>query len=282
LLVFPNCKINLGLTILDKRTDGYHNLETVFYPLPLQDILEIIPQTNNSITSPVQFTSSGIAIDGSLQQNLCVQAYHLLKKSFTNLPHIQMHLHKAIPMGAGLGGGSADAACTLQLINKKFQLNLSNTQLINFALQLGSDCPFFIQNTPSYATSRGEVLTPIQLSLKGHTIIIVNPGIHVPTSWAFAALATLKNNKIHNNKPPLLQAINLPIVEWKNHIVNDFELPIFKQYPAIQMIKETLYQSGALYAAMSGSGSSVFAIFKNDEVPTIKFPANYFVFNTSL
>ena len=282
MLVFPNCKINIGLNILDKRADGYHNLETIFYPLPLQDIIEIIPQTNGSIISPVQFTSSGITIDGSQQQNLCVQAYHLLKKRFTSIPNIQMHLHKAIPMGAGLGGGSADAAFTLQLLNNKFQLHLTNTQLMDFAIQLGSDCPFFIQNTPSYATSRGEVLTPIQLSLKGYTIIIVNPSIHVPTGWAFAALANLRNNKIRSNKQPLLQAINLPIIEWKNNIENDFELPIFNQYPAIQTIKETLYQSGALYAAMSGSGSSVFGIFKNKQVPSINFPANYFVFNTSL
>lgn len=283
MLVFPNCKINIGLTILNKRADGYHNIETVFYPIPLQDAVEIIPQANyNAEINQILFTSSGFAIDAAPQQNLCVQAYLLLKKLYPNLPAIQLHLHKVIPMGAGLGGGSADAAFTLQAINNKFKLQLSNTELLNFALQLGSDCPFFIENKPSYATSRGETLTSINLSLKGYSIVVVNPGIHVPTSWAFAALATEKANTISTNNLPLLQAINLPITEWKNQIVNDFELPIFKQYAAIQTIKETLYAHGAVYAAMSGSGSSVFGIFKNKQVPSINFPANYFVFNTSL
>lgn len=283
MLLFPNCKINIGLTILNKRADGYHNLQTVFYPIPLHDVVEIIPKANHqAVSNPIQFSSTGLAINDNPQQNLCVQAYHLLKQWQPNLPPIQIHLHKAIPMGAGLGGGSADAAFTLQLLNNIFNLQLSNTQLIHFALQLGSDCPFFIKNLPSYATSRGEELTPINLHLKGYTIVLVNPGIHVPTSWAFAALAASKTTETHSTKLPLLQAIGLPIIEWKTHIVNDFELPIFKQYQAIQNIKETLYEYGAIYAAMSGSGSTVFGIFKNDQVPTMPIFSHYFVYSKSL
>ncbi|HZH01012.1 MAG TPA: hypothetical protein VEY32_08015 [Flavisolibacter sp.] len=155
MILFPNCKINLGLHILQKRTDGYHDLETIFYPLPLMDAIEII-HGNNAID--VEFSASGINITGNQEDNLCIKAYHLLKKDFPKLPSIQMHLHKVIPMGAGLGGGSSDGAFTLQLLNKKFHLQLSEERLLNYALQLGSDCPFFIKNKPFYATGRGEML----------------------------------------------------------------------------------------------------------------------------
>ena len=184
MVVFPNCKINIGLRILDKRPDGFHNLETIFYPIPLKDSLEIIRDT--SPQQEIIFSQSGNQIDGVPADNLCIKAYRLLKKDFPQLPAIQMHLHKAIPLGAGLGGGSADAAFAIKLLNEKFQLNLSPDQLISYSLQLGSDCPFFIINKPCYATGRGEIMQPLTISLSGYQLVLVNPGIHVNTSWAFS------------------------------------------------------------------------------------------------
>jgi len=181
MLSFPNCKINLGLHILGKRDDGFHNLETVFYPVPFKDALELIPSTNTGI----EFTATGLAVDGNAADNLCAKAYHLLKKDFPEIPTIKIHLHKAIPLGAGLGGGSADAAFMLKLLNEKFKLNLSTDQLINYALQLGSDCPFFIINKPCLATGRGEMLEEIAVDLSAYKIVLINPGIHINTGWAF-------------------------------------------------------------------------------------------------
>ena len=183
---FPNCKINLGLHILGKREDGFHNLETVFYPVALKDAVELIPNTNNA--TDIEFTGTGLVIDGNAADNLCVKAYRLVKKDFPQLPAVKVHLHKAIPMGAGLGGGSADAAFMLKLLNDKFKLNLSTAQLLNFALQLGSDCPFFIINKPSIATGRGEILEEIAIDLSAYKMVLINPGIHVNTGWAFSKL----------------------------------------------------------------------------------------------
>src|SRR5436190_7695211 len=180
MILFPNCKINLGLNIVKKRDDGYHDIETVFFPVHLKDSLEIIEKEK------FEFSTSGFSIEGEQDKNLCIKAYNLLKKDFPELPAIQMHLHKAIPMGAGLGGGSADGAFTLKLLKKKFDLTLSEKQLINYSLQLGSDCPFFILNTPCFATGRGEVLEQIEIDLSAYKIFIVYPGIHVSTAWAFA------------------------------------------------------------------------------------------------
>ena len=184
MIVFPNCKINLGLHILGKREDGFHNLETVFYPLLFRDALELIPATNN--TTEIEFTGSGLAVDGNVSDNLCVKAYYLLKKNFPQLPLVKIHLHKAIPMGAGLGGGSADAAFMLKLLNEKFNLNISTPQLLNYALELGSDCPFFIINKPCIATGRGEILEEIEVDLSAYKIVLINPGIHINTGWAFS------------------------------------------------------------------------------------------------
>ncbi len=276
MISFPNCKINLGLNIIHKRTDGYHNIETVFYPLQLNDILEIIPNNVSCAISEIksnqlniEFTSSGLFIEGNADNNLCIKAYRLLKKDFPTLPSVQIHLHKHILIGAGLGGGSADAAFTLQLLNKKFNLNLSQEQLIDYALQLGSDCPFFIYNQPCFASSRGEKLQPIDLQLSAYQFVIVNPAIHISTAWAFSQIKPkAPDQSIH-------KIITMSIEKWKHQLINDFEEPVFKAYPEIELIKNTLYNAGAVYASMSGSGSTVYGIFKKDALPDIHFPEHY-------
>ncbi|UEG49063.1 4-(cytidine 5'-diphospho)-2-C-methyl-D-erythritol kinase [Ferruginibacter lapsinanis] len=271
MLVFPNCKINIGLHIISKRDDGYHNIETAFYPIPLHDVLEII--TSDSTNKEVEFSMSGNKIDGNTDQNLCVKAYHLLKNEFPQLPNIKMHLHKIIPTGAGLGGGSADGAFALSLLNKKFSLGLSTQQLIDHALQLGSDCPFFIINQPCFATSRGEILQEIALNLSGYKIAVINPGIHVNTAQAFSQIR-LQTPVV--TKTTLSSLIYSPVTEWKNTITNDFEPIVFAQYPDIKKIKDQLYQSGAVYASMSGSGSTVYGIFANEIPPDLSFPDSYY------
>ncbi len=271
MITFPNCKINLGLNIVRKRADGFHDLETVFYPIQIKDVLEILPANNlEEPTNSIKFTSSGLIVDGNVTDNICVKAYQLLKKDFPQIPAIQMHLHKAIPMGAGLGGGSANGAFILTMLNEQFSLNLTQQQLIDYALQLGSDCPFFILNKPCFATSRGEQLTEIHIDLSSYKIVIVNPGIHVNTGWAFQQITpTIPTKSIQ-------QMIAQPIETWKNELVNDFELPVATAYPAINNIKQELYTKGAVYASMSGSGSTVFGIFKKDENMELNFPENYY------
>jgi 4-diphosphocytidyl-2-C-methyl-D-erythritol kinase len=276
LVVFPNCKINIGLRIGQKRADGFHNLETVFIPIPLSDILEILPATNKP-EKQITYSQSGNNIDGAEADNICIKAYHLLKTDFPQMPAIQMHLHKAIPTGAGLGGGSADGAFTLCLLNELFKLNLSTDQLISYALLLGSDCPFFIINKPCFATGRGEFLTPVSINLTGYTIIIINPGIHINTGWAFSQLNRYRNTLETQVMTNIHDAIQQPIANWKTHLTNDFELPAFKQYPELKTIKEVLYNNGAVYAAMSGSGSTMYGIFATDKMPYFDFPVNYFV-----
>ena len=269
MIVFPNCKINLGLHILGKREDGYHNLETVFYPLNLTDILELLPtkETSNSFS----FSQSGLTVEGSSSDNLCVKAYQLLKKDFPNLPAMKLHLHKAIPMGAGLGGGSADGAFTLRLLNDKFFLQLDEKALLQYAAKLGSDGPFFIINKPCYAGGRGELLEPVPISLKGYHIVLINPGIHISTAWAFAQLTPALPEK------DLRKIIEAPIDTWRSDLKNDFEGPVFQAHPEIGNIKEILYQRGALYAAMSGSGSTVFGIFREPCNPDWFPGKNYYI-----
>lgn len=279
MLSFPNCKINLGLQILNKREDGYHNLATVFYPLPLKDALEVVRRddgrwtTDNSETNLVNFSSTGLYIAGDTTNNLCVKAYHLLKNELPSLPPVLMHLHKAIPMGAGLGGGSADGAFALKLLNEKFQLNLTNKQLIAYALQLGSDCPFFILNKPCYATGRGELLEPVQIDLSAYKFAVVNPGIHVNTGWAFGQLSLSGRSAESEQRPDLKQIIQQPISTWKEQLINDFEEPVCKAHPEIAAIKQQLYNAGAVYASMTGSGSTVFGIFEKE--PVLKFDEKY-------
>ncbi|HEY1022634.1 MAG TPA: 4-(cytidine 5'-diphospho)-2-C-methyl-D-erythritol kinase, partial [Flavisolibacter sp.] len=245
MIVFPNCKINLGLHILRKREDGYHDLQTIFYPLPLQDALEVV--RHPAPLTDVEYSGSGLPVQGSLSDNICIKAYHLLKQDFPDLPSIKMHLHKSIPMGAGLGGGSADGAFTLLLLNKKFNLGLAEQKLIRYALELGSDCPFFIRNKPSFATSRGEDLENFSIDLSAYKFAVVNPGIHVPTGWAFSQL------KPAAGRPSLKEIIHLPIEIWKASLTHDFEGPVSQHFPEIAAIKSTLYEKGALYAAMTGS-----------------------------
>ena len=261
MIQFPNCKINLGLSILAKRADGYHELETVFYPIAVSDALEILPAAN------LTMTQSGIAVPGDPAQNLCLKAYHLLKKDFPALPAVQMHLHKNIPMGAGLGGGSSDGTSTLLILNQQFSLGLNDQQLIDYASQLGSDCPFFVYNKACHATGRGEILTPIHLDLSNYQFLLVHPGVHIATAWAFQQLNP------HTKSESIQAIIEKPITDWKNYLINDFEAPVFKAEPTLSAIKDQLYQLGAMYASMSGSGSSLFGIFPKDhfnQAPSIE------------
>ena len=269
MIVFPNCKINLGLHILQKREDGFHELETVFYPIVLQDALEIV-QHPTPVTA-IEFSGSGLTVEGNMSDNICVKAYHLLKKDFPHLPSIRMHLHKAIPMGAGLGGGSADGAFALSLLNQKFNLGLNKQSLISYALQLGSDCPFFIMNTPCYATGRGENLEPISLDLSPYKFVIVNPQIHVNTGWAFSQIT------LGAGKKSIKEIIQTPKENWKQSLKNDFEEAVFGYHPEIKDIKTALYKTGAIYSSMTGSGSTVYGIFEKDATPEMSFPVHYFV-----
>ncbi len=263
---FPNCKINLGLHITGKRPDGYHNLETIFYPINLKDVLEIVPSEN------FEFTVSGLPVNGNENDNLCAKAYYLLKKDFPSLPPINMWLHKHIPMGAGLGGGSSDGAFTLKLLNEKFLLNLSTDQLIGYALQLGSDCPFFIINKPCFASGRGEILEPFELNLLDYSFVLVCPKIHISTAWAFSQINPQPSTK------SLKEIINQPIEKWKNELQNDFEKAALKKFPEMNDIKENLYRTGALYASMSGSGSAFYGIFKKNNIGAISFSDNFEAF----
>ena len=276
MVVFPNCKINLGLQILAKRNDGFHNIETVFYPIQLKDALEIIPSDS---TEQVIFSSSGYPINGNTKDNLCLRAYYLLKKDFPHLPFVKIHLHKNIPMGAGLGGGSADAAFTFQLLNNLFCLNIPVNRLLDYSLQLGSDCPFFIMNTPCLGLGRGELLEEIKLDLSAYKIVIVNPGIHINTGEAFANLNLETNDPNHISLHNIIQQ---PIETWQHNLKNDFEIPVFKKHPVIKNIKEALYKQSAIYAAMSGTGSTVFGLFKKEESPDLNFDPGFLIQNISL
>ena len=248
MIIFPNAKINIGLNIIDRREDGYHNLETVFYPVKINDALEIIE------ANELSFESSGLEIPGAPENNLCFAAYHLLKKDF-DLPPVKIHLHKHIPIGAGLGGGSADAAFFIRLANQKFELALTDEQITDYARQLGADCAFFILNKPVFAFEKGDEFEPVRLDLSAYKIVVVMPPVHVSTAEAYSGI---KPKQVNTS---LLELITLPVKQWKNHIKNDFEESVFKNHPPIRGIKAELYESGALYASMSGSGSSVFGIF---------------------
>lgn len=267
MLTYPNAKINLGLHIIEKRKDGFHNIRTIFYPVKgLSDILEIHPSKNGETT----LSNTGLQVDAPIESNLCVKAWDLLNKDFGISP-VNLFLHKQIPFGAGLGGGSADAACSLIMLNDIFKLDLSINALKEYALKLGSDCAFFIENKPMLAEGRGEILTDIPLSLKGKYIAIIHPSIHISTAQAYSNIIPKKSDFL------LQQLPSLPIQQWKLFLKNDFEEAIFKDYPELARIKNILYENNALYASMSGSGSSVFGIF--EELPDISktFP-NYFIY----
>jgi len=270
MISFPNAKINIGLNITEKRTDGFHNLETVFFPIAWCDALEIAK------SDKLQFTTSGISISGSPESNLVMKAYSLLRNDF-DLPALKIHLHKQIPFGAGLGGGSADGAFMLQMLNKSFHLNLSTEKLLQYAAVLGSDCPFFILNKPVFATGRGEVMHEINLNVKGLYLLLVKPPVEVSTARAF------QNVVPQMPMVSLSELINLPVPDWKNSIVNQFESSVFPQYPEIANIKTQLYDLGAVYASMSGSGSSVFGLFNELPASFLKqFPASFLTFSQQI
>ncbi|MFN2457386.1 MAG: 4-(cytidine 5'-diphospho)-2-C-methyl-D-erythritol kinase [Chitinophagaceae bacterium] len=267
MIVFPNCKINLGLHVLRKREDNFHDLETIFYPVPLHDALEVITGDN---LNEFSLTTSGLSITTDANGNFCSKAYQLLKKDF-NLPPVKAHLHKVIPIGAGLGGGSANAAFMLLLLNKNFNLQLTEAQLFDYALQLGSDCPFFINNKPCYAIGRGEKLEAVNLDLSSFKIVLVYPGLSINTKWAFTQIKP-------NEKSESLKGIgSAPFQSWKHLLHNDFEEPIFAAYPEIKQLKEELYNKGATYASMTGSGSAVYALFEKNILPEFNFADRYFV-----
>ncbi|MBO3700473.1 4-(cytidine 5'-diphospho)-2-C-methyl-D-erythritol kinase [Fabibacter sp. E12] len=249
MITFPNAKINLGLQITGRLSNGYHTINTGIYPIPLRDVLEAIPSKKTS------FESSGTTIPGNPKDNLILKAYKLLKKDY-HLPELTIHLLKSIPMGAGLGGGSADASFMLNMLNEEFQLFLDDSILEEYAAQLGSDCPFFIRNQPAIATGTGTDVQPIDLDLSGYHLLVLNPGIHISTKDAYAGTSPA---------PPsydLKSTIESKDFDfWKKTLANDFEKSVFQQYPELGGIKAKLYDSGALYAAMSGSGSTLFGIF---------------------
>lgn len=249
MILFPPAKINLGLHILFKRNDGFHELETAMTPIPFTDILEILP------SNKFEFKQTGLPIPGNTENNLCVRAYYLMKEKYAIAP-IYIHLKKIIPMGGGLGGGSADAAYVLTGINTLFNLNLSNSILEDLASQLGSDCPFFIQDIAQLAKGRGEKLSTITINLKGYYLKLVNISIHVGTKEAYDGAA------FSSSKKSITEIVNLPISQWKNELTNDFEKTVFSIHPKLAELKESLYKEGAIYAAMSGSGSTLFGIYE--------------------
>ncbi len=255
MIVFPNAKINIGLNIIARRADGYHDLETIFYPVNMKDGLEAIT------SAQMDYTSSGIKIPGESKNNLCIKAYELVSCDYRLAP-LKIHLHKHIPIGAGLGGGSADAAFFIKLLNKKFELGLSIEAMKNYARQLGADCAFFIENKPAYAFERGDQFEPLELDLSKYAIVLVMPPVYVATANAYNGVIPAPS------VTSLRDMIQLPIAEWKSSIKNDFEKSVFLKYPVISEVKQALYNAGALYASMSGSGGAVFGVFKS--LPNLK------------
>ncbi len=270
MLFYPNAKINIGLNIVHKRTDGYHDLETVFYPIPFSDILEIVPNSEGGI-GDCQISQSGITFDGAPKDNICSKAYYLLAKDF-QIPSVTIHLHKQIPVGAGLGGGSSDAAFTLKGLNAMFNLAIPTEKLAIYASKLGADCAFFIDNSAKYAKGIGDEFTDCNVNLAGKYLVLICPTIHSSTAEAYSMVKPTRSKD-------LLSVIQSDISEWKKTIFNDFENSIFPLYPEVEDLKLELYAKGALFASMSGSGSSVFGIF--EEHPNCYFElgdTNYQVF----
>lgn len=265
MLDFPNAKINLGLFVTSRRPDGFHDLLSCFYPVQWTDALEILPADWNS------FNMTGLPVPGDPASNLCLKAYTLLQQDF-DLPPVQMHLHKVIPMGAGLGGGSSDAAFTLRILNKLFELNLRANALEHYARQLGSDCAFFIRNKPVIATERGDVFMDAALDLRGYTCVVVYPGIHITTAEAYASI------KPSQPECTMDMLLKQDVKVWKDILKNDFEEALFPKYPELPNIKAKLYEAGAKYASMTGSGSAVYGLFKVEEVPEeLPFPDHYLI-----
>ena len=249
MIIFPNAKINIGLNILNRRSDGFHNLETIFYPVAIRDVLEVVE------AKQLSFTSSGLPIPGNSDDNLCLKAYHLISEDI-KLPPVHIHLHKHIPIGAGLGGGSADASFFIKLMNDKFNLNLDTDQMEKYASRLGSDCAFFIGNKPVFAFEKGDKFKAVSLDLSGYYIVLVMPPLQISTAEAY------KGVKAASVTQSLDELVKLPIKDWSSLIKNDFESSVIAKYPSVGLIKTALYDAGAYYASMSGSGSSVYGIFR--------------------
>ncbi|MBL4594767.1 MAG: 4-(cytidine 5'-diphospho)-2-C-methyl-D-erythritol kinase [Flavobacteriales bacterium] len=251
MIVYPNAKINIGLNVVEKRDDGFHNIESIFYPvMDVFDVLEVVENDENQLA----YTSSGISIPGDKDSNLCVKAFHLIRADYP-IPFVKIHLQKKIPIGAGLGGGSSDASFMLKALNELFELNLTLEQLVNYAKQLGSDCAFFIENKPVYACGKGDEFENIELDLSAYTIKIEYPEIHIGTAEAYNGV-TPSPSELN-----LKELITTPISDWTKSIKNDFEASVFPQYPEIEKIKQKIYTNGAVFASMTGSGSAVFGIF---------------------
>ena len=268
MICFPNAKINIGLNITGRRSDGFHNIETILFPVELCDVLEFVEDKNPG-DKDYRLNTTGLELKIAPEDNICIRAYQLLKKVY-DLPKISIHLHKIIPVGAGLGGGSSDAAHMLKNLNKLFHLNISNKMLHEYASKLGSDCPFFINNKAVFAYNTGNKFREIDLTLSGYYIVIIYPDIQINTGSAYSKAF------IKTRKKSLKDSIQLPVKEWENVIHNDFENTIFPKYPEIRNIKKELYNMGAIYASMSGSGSALYGIF--DSIPEIKKSLrNYFI-----
>ncbi len=258
MITFPNAKINLGLNIAAKRPDGYHDLETVFYPIPLEDALEVEPLTDLTENgSDFELHCNGVPIEGDPADNLIVKAYRLLKEEFS-LPPVRIYLQKQIPTGAGMGGGSADATFMLKLLNEQFHLRLTDDRLEELSSRLGADCAFFVRNTPVFARGIGNLFSPVTLTLRGYWLAVVKPDVFVSTKEAFSKVTPRKPRR------SVREIVGLPISEWREWLVNDFEESVFSIHPAIGAVKQRLYDLGALYASMSGSGASVYGIFADE------------------
>lgn len=260
MILFPPAKINLGLHVLDKRPDGYHNIDSCMISIPVFDVLEILPSQD------FQFKQSGLKIDGDLSSNLIYKAFNLMVERF-QIPPVYIHIQKHIPMGAGLGGGSSNATSTLTALNQLFHLGISNQELMELSAELGSDCAFFVEGGTQISSGRGEVLSPVELHLNGMFMKVVFPGIHVSTQLAF------ENIDLTPNKTKVSSILEQPVDSWKMDLKNDFESSVFNQYPELKEIKQNLYLEGASYVSMSGSGSAIYALYK--EEPAFSFP-NYF------
>lgn len=263
MISYPNAKINLGLHVINKREDGFHNIETIFYPIGFSDILECVENKAYAKHNKCVFVQHGLHISGNIDTNLVVRAYKLLDNEF-DLPPVLVHLNKLLPMGAGLGGGSSDAAYMLKMLNELFGLRLTNTALENKASALGSDCPFFIQNKPAYLFGKGHELEPFDLSLAGKYLVLVNTGAHSNTALAYKYV---KRRDVFNEEQSIKRLIKSPVSVWKDAVVNDFEVSVFESIPKLKQVKQWLYQQGAVYASMSGSGASMFGLF--DSIPKL-------------
>lgn len=256
MITFPNAKINLGLDIVERRDDGYHNIETLFMPIPLHDALEIVPARAEARAT---LQCHGRKVDCPMEKNLVYRAWALMHDAH-GVPPVEMHLYKHIPDGAGLGGGSSDATATLLMLNRMFDLALDDEALAALAVKLGADCPFFVYNRPMMATGIGDVLTPVDVSLAGMTLLLVAPAVYVSTREAYSGVTPARP------AVPLAERIAAPLPCWQATVKNDFEPTVMAAHPLLAQIKATLLDCGACYAAMSGSGCSVFGLFDSDKV----------------